>query len=154
MCLKIVQESTDRVNELTVPPVSQLLKTQSHPSHRNPPGLAPLSGGQKYRNAPSDHLPYLTSSPTSVGRTCGCHEALPPTWPCKPFKAENVKAMSRVRRAGCAPADFEDGGVTREQAPGNLSEQNEPLATRHGKQTSDSQLGATRFRSPPTWTPP
>lgn len=48
---------------------------------------------------------------------------MPPTWLRKPFKAENVKAMSRVRRAGCAPADFEDGGVTREQAPGSLSEQ-------------------------------
>lgn len=55
-------------------------------------------------------------------------------------QAENVKAMPRVRRAGCAPADFEDGGVTREEAPGSLSEQNEPLATQHGKQTPDPQL--------------
>ena len=64
---------------------------------------------------PNDRLPLVTPSPPSVGEACGCHKAWPPTWSREPLKVESARVTFRVRRAGHASADFEDGGVTGEQ---------------------------------------
>lgn len=63
---------------------------------------------------PNDLLPLVTPSPPSVGGACGCHKAWPLTWSREPLKVEGAGVTLRVRRAGRASADFEDGGITGE----------------------------------------